>query len=274
MASVCVITAIYGNYDSCCKRFENQTIPTDFICFTDNASIKNEYGWIIDTTPYHFVNKSPMDNTCYVNSLCNNSHTFNICKYYKTAFQNIPRLQHYKAILWIDGSVEIINNKLSEYIVENIDEHKLIAFDLHIRKGSLYAETQESLFDKYLSTSFFNQNQPSQDVIKQYNDYMKLNFNESIFRSVYGGKNYGVWLTCFVVFHNHNKQITRLLDKWYHEILTHTTQDQISFPFVCQVCCVFPHTLSSDTCPQESTMFYKKYDHDHATNSNCKFETN
>ena len=264
MPDVCVITAIYGNYEISCKRFEPQTIPTDFICFTDNENIQNEYGWTIDTTQYHLINKSPLDKDCYINSLCNNSHTFNIAKYYKTAFKNIPRLQHYKAILWIDGSIEIIYDKISEYILKNIDSYKLIAFDLNIRNGLLYAETHASLIDRYLSTFYFNQRQPYQDVIQQYKDYMKLNFNQELFRSIYG-KNYGIWITCFIVFHNHNEQITDFLNKWYYEILTRTTQDQISFPFVCQKCSVFPYTLPDDEIesqfPHISTMFYIRHKH-------------
>lgn len=35
------------------------------------------------------IYKSPLDNDTYLNSLCNNNHTFNIAKYYKQAFRNI-----------------------------------------------------------------------------------------------------------------------------------------------------------------------------------------
>ena len=264
---VCVITDIYGNYDISCKRFEPQTIPTDFICFTDNENMKNEYGWIIDTTPYHIINKSVLDKDCYINSLCNNSHTFNITKYYKTAFKNIPRLQHYKAILWIDGTLEIIYDKMSEYILKNINKYKIIAFNHEIHHGSLFHETYASLgSDRYISTFHHNQHQPYQDVIQQYKDYIGLNFNEDIFRCICSDNvNYGLWITCFVVFHNHDERITDFLDKWYYEILTRTTQDQISFPFVCQMCSVFPYTLPDDEIegqfPHKSTMFYMKHKH-------------
>ena len=93
---------------------------------------------------------------------------------------------------------------------------------------------------------------------------MKLNFNQELFRYIYG-RNYGIWITCFIVFHNHNEQITDFLNKWYYEILTRTTQDQISFPFVCQMCSVFPYTLPDDEIegqfPHKSTMFYIKHKH-------------
>ena len=92
--TICYITAIYSipnmQYEKTCKKFVTQTISSDFICFTDNSNIINN-GWIIDTTPYHLNNKSKIDNDEFTNSICNNKHTFNIAKYYKQAFQNIPR---------------------------------------------------------------------------------------------------------------------------------------------------------------------------------------
>lgn len=100
-------------------KFVKQTIDTDFICFTDNNNIINN-GWIIDTTPYHLINKSKIDNDTFTNSMCNNKHTFNIAKYYKQAFSNIPILQKYDVIVWLDGTIEIIYDKTSEYILNNI----------------------------------------------------------------------------------------------------------------------------------------------------------
>jgi hypothetical protein len=75
MTKICFITAIYGGYETSCKQFVQQTIETDFICFTDNIHIISN-GWTINTTPYHLLNKSKLDNDTYTNSLCNNKHTF------------------------------------------------------------------------------------------------------------------------------------------------------------------------------------------------------
>ena len=119
MAKICFITAIFGSYEASCKKFKHQTIDTDFICFTDNKNIISN-GWTINTTPYHLLNKSSLDNDTFVNSLCNNKHTFNVAKYYKQAFSNIPILKKYDIIVWLDGTIEITYDKTSEYILENI----------------------------------------------------------------------------------------------------------------------------------------------------------
>jgi len=100
---ICYITAIYGNYELTCKPYAEQTIKTDFICFTDNKDIEKN-GWIIDTTPYHILNKSTIDTGNYINSISNNKHTFNIAKYYKQSFINIPIIKDYDCIVWLDGT--------------------------------------------------------------------------------------------------------------------------------------------------------------------------
>ena len=125
MSKICFITAIYGGYERSCKKFVKQTVDTDFICFTDNKDIIGN-GWVIDTTPYHLTNKSKLDDDTFINSLCNNKHNFNISKYYKQAFTNIPILDKYDVIVWLDGTIEITYDKTSEYVLDNIYKEKII----------------------------------------------------------------------------------------------------------------------------------------------------
>lgn len=118
---VAYITAILGDYELTCKPFVKQTIESDFICFTDNPSIENN-GWIIDTTPYHDTHKSPVDIGIYNNSISKegrlsvleNRHTFNLAKYYKQSWKNIPRLKDYDVVIWLDGTIQITKEDVSE----------------------------------------------------------------------------------------------------------------------------------------------------------------
>lgn len=65
---VAYITAIFGTYEKSAKEYIPQTLPSDFICFTDNPNlVAND--WIIDTNPYHYTHPSPLDNATQVNSL-------------------------------------------------------------------------------------------------------------------------------------------------------------------------------------------------------------
>ena len=262
---VCFITAVYGSYESSCKKFANQIIPTDFICFTDNKNItKND--WIIDNTPYHLENKSPVDNNNYVNSINNNKHTFNIAKYYKQSFQNIPRLKKYDVIIWLDGTIEITYKKTSKYILENIYEHKIITWHHEYRNGILLQEVVESNMYRYTTTFWNNQEQPYQDVNKQYVEYLNNGYNETFFKNMNSHTpNFGVWITCFIAFLNNDKPISDFLNMWYLQTLKYTTQDQIGFPYVVQKTKIIPYTLPNNEingpCPHDKTQFYIKHEH-------------
>ena len=266
LPKICFITAIYGNYELSCKRFVDQTIKTDYICFTDNPNIITN-GWSIDTTPYHIINKSKLDNDSYNNSLKNNQHTFNISKYYKQAFQNIPRLRDYDTIVWIDGTIEIVYNKTSEFILDHIEKANIITWHHEDRKGNLIEEVNASILcGRYTTTFWNNQIQPFQDVVGQYNEYIKNGYDELYYKdNNYHTEHMGVWLTCFIAFSNKDKNISNLLDMWYLQTLKYTTQDQISFPYVCQTLHFIPYTLPnhkiSGDSPHDKTQLYIKHSH-------------
>jgi hypothetical protein len=261
---ICFITAIYGNYEASCKKFVEQTIPTDFICFTDNPNIISN-GWIIDTTPYHINNKSNIDNDIFINSFSNNKHTFNIAKYYKQAFQNIPRLKEYDIITWLDGTIEIIYDKVSEYLVNNINKYKIIGWHHERRNGLLKEEVDASHFNRYTSTHWNGQDQPYQDIDMQYNDYIIDGYTDGYFKDINPySPHFGVWITCFVSFLNTDKKVSEFLDFWYLQTLKYTTQDQIGFPYVCQKLNMIPYTLPDKNIPgypHYQTLFYLKHDH-------------
>jgi len=265
MAKICFITSIYGGYEYSCKEFVEQTVPTDFICFTDNPNvIPNQ--WIIDTTPYHAVNKCEFDDDTYVNSLSKNTNTFNVSKYYKQCFQRIPRLQKYDVIVWIDGTIEITYEKTSEYILHHIYDRRIIGWNHELRYGMLKDEVMASDFRRYTSTRWNNQSQPYQDIFTQYDDYVKDGYNDAFFKNMNShSPHFGVWLTCFLAVLNHDPEISKFLDTWYMQTLKYTTQDQISFPYVCQKTNIIPFTLPNDEIygdrPHVKTMFYIKHGH-------------
>lgn len=265
MSKICFITAIYGNYETSCKKFVQQTVSTDFICFTDNINIISN-GWNIVTTPYHLINKSNLDNDNCVNSLSNNKHTFNVAKYYKQAFNNIPILEKYDVIVWLDGTIEIIYDKTSEYILNNIYEKKIIGWHHEHRNGILSNEVIGSDFNRYTSTFWNNQSQPYQDIYNQLKCYLEDGYNDSFFKKLNSHNiHFGVWLTCFVAFLKNDEEVKKFLDLWYLQTLEFTTQDQIGFPYVCQKTNLIPYTLPNNEIygdfPHQNTMFYVKNNH-------------
>jgi len=265
MKKICFITAIYGNYEHSCKKYVTQSISTDFICFTDNINIINN-GWIIDTTPYHLTHKNKLDDNSFINSSCNNKHTFNIAKYYKQSFNNIPILEKYDVIVWLDGTIEIIYDKTSEYLMNYIYEQKIIGWHHEMRYGVLQNEVAASHFYRYTSTFWNGQSQPYQDIDNQYKCYLNDGYNDLFFKRINSHTPHlGVWITCFVAFLKNDENVKQFLDLWYLQTLKHTTQDQIGFPYVCQKTNIIPYTLPNRNitgdCPHDNTMFYIKHQH-------------
>ena len=229
----------------------SQSIPADKICFTDNPDIVSN-GWIIDTTPYHITHPSTVDNNQYINSLCNNKHTFNIAKYYKQSFQHIPRLRQYDVIVWMDGSVEIIHPHTSSYILNNTYKHKIITCQHEYRHGILEKEVIASNFERYTSTHWNGQDQPFQNIENQYAAYLRNGYSESYFKTINPREHFGVWLTCIIAFLNTDAAVSNFLNVWYLQTLQYTTQDQIGFPYTCQVTGLIPYTLPDDTITGEN----------------------
>jgi hypothetical protein len=265
MVVICFITAIYGEYETACKPFVKQTIDTDFICFTDNKDICSN-GWRTETTPYHLTHKSEMDDDTLINSLCNNKHTSNITKYYKQSFCNIPILQGYDVVVWIDGSVEIIYDKTSEYIVNHIYTEKIIGWHHATRYGALVNEVFASHYykTKYDTTYWNNQEQPIQDLFNQYNCYIDDGYSELYYKIRNSHTpHFGVWITCFVAFLHKDTAVRQLLDMWYLQTLKYTTQDRVGFSYVCQKTETIPFTLPNSEIhgdrPHDKTMFYIKH---------------
>jgi hypothetical protein len=249
MKKVAYITAIYGGYESTCKLFAEQTIDSDFICFTDNEKIKPN-GWKIDCNPYHLSHPSFIDDGTKINSIKNNTHTFNLAKYYKQSWKNIPILKNYEVIVWLDGTINVKNNKCSELIFDNVIKYKILGWNHERRGGVLENEVKDSInFNRYCSTFYFNQHQPYQDVKKQYEQYLKEGYDENYWKKIQRkegigeNNNLGVWLTCFVAFDNNCDLVTKFLNLWYLQTLEHTTQDQVGFSKVVQDTGLVPYTL-------------------------------
>jgi hypothetical protein len=207
---VAFITANFGGYELTCKPFKTQTIPSDFIYFTD-ATVTEPNGWTIDTTPWHEKIETPKG---LRNSLENNKHTFNIAKFYKQNFQSIPRLSEYEMIIWVDGSLEIS----SETVAERCLGHPIVAW---VYNQPLKIEVEASHISKYISTYWNEQDQPYQDIDEQYEVYKADGIPD--FETIF--------ITCFTAYDNKDPKVSEFLKHWYYQTLRYTTSDQISFVY-------------------------------------------
>ena len=139
---VAFVTAIYGGYEKTCKKFVPQTIPCDFICFTDNPNIEAN-GWIVDTYPYHITHPSPLPEHHPIPHLAfENNKTFSIypCIYHRWLFFNNPRLDDYEIIIYMDGTLEITNPNAAQYLSNILEKEQIILWEHPLNYGKLENE--------------------------------------------------------------------------------------------------------------------------------------
>lgn len=269
---VVFITAIYGAYEASCKPIIKQTIDVDQICFSNIKDIKLN-GWKLDLTEYH--NEYPVDIDSDItlrNSLINNPHTYNVGKYYKFQWHLIPILKHYDVVIWLDGTVEIINPKCAEMLVERTLKYGICTWNHERHAGILKNEINACSIDKrFNTTNWFGQNQPLQPVSEQYNNYIENGYSEEFWKT-YPRKegrgdvrNFGVWLTCMLAYDAKNQKVIDFNNKVYYEMKKWTTMCQIAFPKVIQDTGLVPYTLPDNeivgTNPHYNSNIHIKHRH-------------
>jgi hypothetical protein len=168
--------------------------------------------------------------------------------------------------VWLDGTIQIIYDKTSEYILNNIYKEKIIGWHHSLRNGILSDEVAAYHFFRYDSTYWNDQSQPYQDVDSQYECYIDEGYTDEYFKNLHSHTNHmGIWITCFVAFLQHDDDVSSFLDLWYLQTLKYTTQDQIGFSYVCQKTNIIPYTLPNHEvlgdCTLYNTMFYIRHNH-------------
>jgi hypothetical protein len=246
-----------GNYEKRLKPQRKQTLGVDLICFTNNPQLVNRGNWTLDYTPYHELYPSPLDNGSFINSLKNNKHPFNTAKFYKQQFYLIPCLRQYDIVIWMDATIEILDSGFAAHVNSIVRSgHYVGTSDHPVRMGLLANEVQASVgCGKYATRRWAGHTQPFQDVRAQYKDYLRMGFVERKHRNVTlsyrrNQTPIGVWWTAVVFFDMKSPESLRFLDSWYLQGLKYTTQDQVTFPFVCQMLGIIPYTFPDRKYPE------------------------
>ena len=262
-AQIAFITAIYGTYEKTLKQPVNQTILCDFIAFTDRYDlIASNKGWKVVTDPYHRTIKI-FQNTGY-NSVENNSHPFNIAKFYKMQFHRIPLLANYKVIVWLDGTISIKNTTTAASILNLAQSGSNFLIFEHWRNGLLSAEVAASDNGRYYVLSWAGHGQPYQNVSFQYDTYVQKGYKDHWWpTNPVRSTQFGVWVTCFVGFDMRQSITRKFLDVWWSQNLHFTTQDQVSFPYVLWKLKIMPYSLPNQLVLGNSHVnsWFKKLDH-------------
>lgn len=203
---------------------------------------------IVDANKYRYGIDETDRNKSHRNSLTNNQHTFNRAKFFKLNLHRLEELKGYDIVVWLDGTIEIINPDFIKFGVEQIKAgNNIIVFEHNkpTRNGSVYEEVKESHWERYTSTKWMGQDQPYQNVDQQYNQYLKNGFKEHWFKdyNIPLTENYGLYITCMIFWDMKRTETIDFLNSWWNHNLMYTTQDQISFPYLLWEKKIYPFVL-------------------------------
>ena len=207
-----------------------------------------------------------------INSLTQNRHPFNLAKVFKMQFYRFFDLTEYRAAVWLDATIQIIGPQTAGLVFHLLAEQgrNLVTFE-HNRRGLLSAEAVASKTEKYEGTHWGCCDQPYQNVTRQYEQYLQEGFSEKWWLEEYDAPmgiskrpEWGLWVTSFVAFDLHSPTSFEFLDAWWRENVVHSTQDQVSFPFVAWKMKVYPFSLPSPGVSAGSWMrndFFARAEH-------------
>lgn len=193
---IALITAIFGDLDDL-NPVPEQSVPVDKFCFTNNPNIHaGEFrGWNVihpDYPRYDLKNRIK-------------------AKYFRTLSHTIKELQPYDIVIWIDGSIDIINPKFVAFMTQDVIKSWLVCFK-HSVRDCIYEEAR---------------------VSKEGHKYAGEPIDEQI--AQYASENYptcnGLIETgCFAKVIN--PETNKIMEQWWLENIKYSYQDQISLPYV------------------------------------------
>ena len=233
---VAFITVMLGLYELSLKEPVEQlhlTPPPDFLAFCDidfaahalrrdadelrqdarTVARPNGSAWMLDWTPYHITHAANRtgEGERRQRGGIGGHQKFAAGKWFKMQFYRIPRLQRYRWVVWMDGTIELLGANCASFIASA--GYALIGLNFAPRRCSLRLELEPTLLGgKY----------DDQPVLEQLVRYARAGMPEV----------YGMWLTSLIVFDLGHAHTRAWLDTWYAETQEWSSQDQLSFPYV------------------------------------------
>jgi len=213
-----VISSIYGEYDIL-KEPSGRHSSVDFYCFTNKIDATYHGKWIIISTPYHEQDMSffPLSRNS-VWSPDKRVRNMMTAKFYKQQFQNIPFLQTYNYVMWVDGAFLIRDVDIPFHVETLLSVQYDACFFKHTRRSSVEDEVLYcmNMDDTYLMTRYYDQPMSHQ----------LLTYLDDGFRDDVGLYEMGSFIVRMGV-----DWLLKMFDCWWLENNLHTFQDQVSIPY-------------------------------------------
>jgi hypothetical protein len=191
-----IYTCLIGGYD---KLIDHKYINPDwdYICFTDDLSIKNKNNSSWKVKPLIFNKLDDVRNQRWHKI---NAHLI---------------LSEYEESLYLDTNIEILNDGIFEDI-EKVKSQKNIKISLG------YHFERDNLFDEFIECKKLGK-----DNIDILNEQEK-----KIRESGFSGK-FGVFFENNIIYRRHNdKDVVKIMNEWWWWIKNYSRRDQLSLTYV------------------------------------------
>jgi len=215
----CIITAGTGNYKAHLRSIDH--LDVDGFIFGD---IKDK-NLQIDGTRWTRIKETYFwHNDPYMRA-----------KYYKMFWHQIPILNEYDVVVWIDGTIEIKSLPLNE-----LKDHDLVVYQ-HGRRFSTHEEIKFSWGANNLRFGDYRHGLKEQKQMKNI-DWLAI--------------------TCFVI-NKRCESVIKMNNKWFSDIILYSPQCQVSFPSACEYADVNVklYKFSNRNASHTETEHYKRHRH-------------
>jgi hypothetical protein len=209
----CIITACTGNYKSIARSIDH--LDADGYIFGDaldeNIDIQgNNWNRVKEN---YFSHEDP----------------FVQAKYYKCSWGQIPILDKYDVVVWIDCTISI-----KSLPMKYLDDHDLVVYR-HGARNNIHDEIDASIDARY------------------------TNYRDGLAKQRQMKNTEWLSITCFVI-QKRCEKVLNMQKKWFDDVLEYSPQDQVSFPVACE------HTntkvkLLSSSGSHEDTPHYTRHKH-------------
>ena len=190
-----IYTCITGMYDELLDHTYTNNPEWDYICFTDNFSIRSEHNLNWELRKLHYNNLDNVRNQ----------------RWHKLH----PHLlfPDYDVSIWIDGNINIVNSIVFRDFEHAIDINSLISIGPHPERICLYDELYACI-------------EAGKDVesimTKQVNFIRKTGFP----------RNSGLFENNIIFRKHHNDQIIKTMTDWWAIVEKYSRRDQLSLTYV------------------------------------------
>lgn len=188
-----VYTTITGDYEG---LYDHTYINPnwDYVCFTDNLSIRSNFNTSWKLRPLEFDKMDSIRNQ----------------RWHKLH----PHIlfPEYEKSLWLDGSIDILNDGIFKDVKKVIEDSRDLAVALHPKRVCIYDEM----------VACINAKKDTDDIMQKQVAIMKANGFP---------KNYGLFETGIMYRNHHQDSMKSLMELWWHWIEKYSYRDQLSLTY-------------------------------------------